>query len=59
MNCIDSQCEICPNNQIYSKIAPNCAKTCENYLNFHCDSFSEGCICPEGQVYDNDVMIID
>lgn len=48
---------MCSNNQIYSAQAPTTPRTCENYLNFHCDSFSEGCECPEGQVLDNNVVI--
>ena len=54
-NCLEGQCQNCSFNQIYSQNASSCPMTCENYNNFHCSTYNEGCTCPDGQVFDYNV----
>ncbi len=58
--CDSKTCEIpqCPPNQVYSTKAFGCAKTCQNYKNYYCDKFYEGCTCQEGFVYNYQVKYI-
>mgnify|MGYP001062711089 FL=1 len=45
----------CPGNQIYSNNATTCPKTCDNLANYiACNTFKQGCTCPEGQVLTHD-----
>jgi hypothetical protein len=47
----------CPNNQIYSKNASSCLKTCGTRdFNNNCEAIFEGCTCPEGTILDYNVL---
>ena len=58
-DCVTIDCKDaikCPHNQIYSKNASTCPKSCgnkEHYVN--CGVSLEGCICPKGKILDHNV----
>lgn len=48
----------CPNNQIYSKNASLCPKSCGTKdLKVNCETGFEGCTCPEGTILDYNVIM--
>lgn len=48
----------CPNNQLFSKTASACPKTCGNKDHYRdCEVEIEGCACPNGTVIDYNVFL--
>ena len=50
----DISMKVCPKGQAYVTCGKECAKTCSN-LHLPCSkkTCEDGCVCPQGQVFDN------
>ena len=57
--CEDTNCEQikCLNNQVFSKNASACPRTCANKEHhLTCNQEIEACACPEGKILDHNVF---